>query len=772
MPKSLEETIRQIVGNNLSETQIQQLFEEIYLGQATLATGERAVALGGSANGALLVTGDRNILIHIDGSDIEVLANITSLLERPLALAQMVPTVSVDRLVQQARDCLHDDIQRLHGTMPLWGVGHWVPLSKLFVDVNLLEGASNQRRLELADLWQDFKQNPSYRSFDRIGLGKQNQRVSGLDVLSRDANLMVLGKPGSGKTTYLQRLALECNAGTFQEYRIPVLIKLRDFVDDGREVAYSLKLYLGGCWRLSEEETKSVLDVGGALVLLDGLDEVGGIEGQTIAKQVKQFTRTYSQVQTVITCRTQSQESQFDRFDYVEVADFSEPQIKAFVEHWFQTVCPESTIAQSMKTAFLDRLFEDENRLIRELVSTPLLLSLTCAVFHQTGKFYSKRSRLYEEGIELLLEQWDKSRGVDRDEVYRNLSIDKKFELLSYLARKKMDKEQYVLFSQTEIEEYISEFLGVEKRTVKSILKTIESQHGLVIERANRVWSFSHLTFQEYLVAKQFYNPTSWKELLTYITKRHWREVFLIVISIVKSPDKLVIEAKHAVDSILAADSELQNVLEILSEQSKTLGGNYNLAAARALYFRCKCLRSDILSSSFETHLDYQLSPSTSVKKNTLLSADSYLGEILALARLTEQLLASNHQQIGESWYRYLYFLISDPSRGAYYGDLNSYFCDVHKDLPVPGGSITTLTEWWEVNGLKLVDRLNKIVLKVGSPVSIQNFSEAQQKLLNCYYDATQLLFDLLSNESCVSNITKESILETLFLPASNIKSY
>ncbi|MHC5721809.1 MAG: NACHT domain-containing protein, partial [Nostoc sp.] len=75
---------------------------------------------------------------------------------------------------------------------------------------------------------------------------------------------------------------------------------------------------------------------------------------------------------------------------------------------------------------------------------------------------------------------------------------------------------------------------------------------GILVERAEDVFSFSHLTLQEYLTAQHIIDiddPCKLEKLVTeHLTEKRWNEVFLLVAGLMRggADDLLLLMEKEA----------------------------------------------------------------------------------------------------------------------------------------------------------------------------------------------------------------------------------
>ncbi|NMF62439.1 NACHT domain-containing protein [Brasilonema octagenarum] len=422
-------------------------------------------------------------------------------------LATDVSDNDIDTLVQEIRKQVKPNVKQRCGTMRVLDMTQPIKLTGergIYTSVNILEKITGRRRQEIAELLQ----NCDVENFDRFGLNPVTEkRVPGLEAVQRYSKLMVLGKPGAGKTTFLKYLAMQCIQGQFQANRVPLFITLKDFAEASKQpdVLEYIAQQLSVCG-VSDTNLKAekLLRQGKALILLDGLDEVREEDTKRVLKQILEISDQFHTNQFVITCRIASKEYTFERFTEVEVADFDEEQIATFAQNWFRLSDPVKG------KSFIQKL--KENKPIQELATNPLLLTLLCLVFGEAGNFPVNRSELYKEGLDVLLKKWDAKRNIERDQVYKNLSLHRKEDLLSQIALTTFEQKDY-FFKQKTVEAYIADFIRnlrdarTEPKELEldseAVLKSIEGQHGLLVERAKGIYSFSHLTFQEYFTARE-----------------------------------------------------------------------------------------------------------------------------------------------------------------------------------------------------------------------------------------------------------------------------
>ncbi|MBD2315584.1 NACHT domain-containing protein [Phormidium tenue] len=580
----------------------------------------------------------------------------------------------IEAFVKLARERCAEDIQKRCGTMRVLDMEQPVALSDIYTDVNILEKITRNQRKELAEL----RAVCGFEEFDRWGLsGIRQKRVEGIEAVRNHSKLMILGKPGAGKTTFLKFLAMSCINGNLFTDRVPVFVTLKDFADAENvtslfgfisrqaeqygiaETTQVNRGFLDSLINSDENAAETLLRKGKMLVLLDGLDEVREKDDERVLREIKEFSQRYSQSQIVVTCRIAAKQYIFEQFTEVEVADFAQQQIVTFAGNWFRK-------KEIKAEDFLEEL--KKYRGVQELATSPLLLTLLCLAFEESGSFPTNRAELYKEGLDALLRKWDSKRGIRRDSVYKDLSVQKKEDMLSQIALTTFEKGDYFV-KQRQLEDYICDYIRNTANAKtndeelyldsEAVLKSIEAQHGLFVERARGIYSFSHLTFHEYFAARQIVisnSPskleTALQNLMTHITDKRWREVTLLSVEMAREADELLLLMKKKIDSLLEGDVELQSFLGWVEEKSRSINISYKLVVVRAFYFdRTYALtlpvlpRSNARPRTFDndltrySDLSRDLAPTHTLERESDLSLTSNLKRTHALARnLTQEL--------------------------------------------------------------------------------------------------------------------------------------
>ncbi|HEY9675141.1 MAG TPA: NACHT domain-containing NTPase [Waterburya sp.] len=702
----------------------------------------------------------------------------------------------LDTLVTKVRQARYDKIQDQCGTLRLLDIARPVGLEDLYVDVNILEEITSQRWLDISDL-QGFRPE----EFDRLGLGKvRAEGVPGLKAVERYAKLMVLGKPGAGKTTFLQYLAVRCNQGHFQSHLVPIFIQLKNFAEDAvDEGNFNLLNYINQEFDrsgIAEQEVETLLNQGRVLILLDGLDEVPEAASDEVIKHIRKLSDKYYKTQFVITCRIAAQDYRFRGFTEVEIADFKPAQIESFVKKWFVAVARNSPEAGIQKASlFLEQMALPENQQIRELATTPVLLNLTCLVFQAKADFPTKRSDLYKQGLDLLLIRWDEARGIKRDDVYRNLSLPHKLQLLSQLAAITFSQGDY-FFEESTLQHLIADYLRTLPRSQPddsaleldsmAVLKSIEAQHGLLVERARRIYSFSHLTFQEYFTARAIVtgNPLSLEQLVRHLTEKRWQEVFLLTAQMLPQADQLLQQMKQKVDALVfapptfvrptvgveqgesldrvgnsAADltnDTLHEFIQWVVQKSQAVQTSYQPAAVRAFYLTLGLPTEHRLAR--DQALALAIAPKLSGEVKGELALDLALTHALAVASaLTPELIYDRLSALR---------LALELDHLAEVKPISDLLQQLKNQLPDTQENRESVKQWWSQNGESWVSQLRTAMIQHRHIGHEWHLNEASQHLLEQYIHANKLLVDCLNSHGHLTSEVRQEIDETLLLPS------
>ena len=311
-------------------------------------------------------------------------------------------------------------------------------------------------------------------------------------------------------------------------------------------------------------------------------------------------------------------------------------------------------------------------------------------------------------------------------------------------------------------------------------MKSIEEQHGLLVEQARGVYSFSHLTFHEYFTAKEISNRQEWSVLFRNLTDQSWREVLFLTASCLSNANSLILSLKEQIDLSVSGDSKIQDLLVWVNAKAKGIEAPYArvtiifyyldliLNADTDLGKACNRFSSDVLeySLTLDDKLIQVLFCALRLTKDC--SAHNIFARKDELARVQEHTLSLDYT---------LYISLTLAVSNAYAMKAFSFAKDLKEQqqslqLYRELGSFKERQVWWKQNGNLWIERFRKLAIRNRNIGHDWHFTDGQKQQLGEYRDRSSILMECLSSDCYVSREVRQEISDTLFLPTAEIERY
>lgn len=405
-------------------------------------------------------------------------------------------------------------------------IGFYSPeLDEIFIDIGLAPQAPGKVN---RDLLSEYGFEPAERRSLMEFLNKSTPSV-----------VAIIGPPGSGKTTLLRHAVRRiCRSQRRQRRPIPIILYLRDHA---AEIIATPSVSLSditpstiGRHAAGEPPGwfEQQLRDGSCTVLLDGLDEVAADQSRrSVADWIERQIAEYPKNDYVITSRPRGYESTpIAGATVLTTRRLTDEQISWFVSAWYAAVerhgasdaDGDVTIrAEEGAESLRARLRESPG--LYELTVNPLLLTMIANVHRFRGSLPGSRVDLYSEICQVMLWRRQEAKKLTVEPRGRQKEM-----LLRRLAFEMMRRKTRDLGRDDCIAILRSAARGISRDfSVEAFLDDVGT-NGLLIERENAIFAFTHFTFQEYLSAAHIRDKGLARVLTKSVNDDWWRECTLL----------------------------------------------------------------------------------------------------------------------------------------------------------------------------------------------------------------------------------------------------
>ncbi|MFZ4674752.1 MAG: HEAT repeat domain-containing protein, partial [Nodosilinea sp.] len=388
---------------------------------------------------------------------------------------------------------------------------------------------------------------------------EQREKIERLPVLEgirkyAEGHVLLVGRPGSGKSTALIRLLLEeataitpksstalspspsPKSGRGGPEKIPALVELRYWQDSIEGLMQGFLKCHG--LMLDDSTLSTLLGEGRFLLLIDGLNELSSESART---ELSAFRRNHPKLPMIFTTRDLGLGGDLGIEKKLEMQPLTEAQMKSFIRAYV----PDH--AEAMLRQLSDRL--------REFGQTPLLLWMLCQLFQQTAKIPENLGMVFR----LFTQQYEgklKSDAViESDRGWWNPVLR---QLAWVMMQGKTPTDFRVAIPHEEAVRAIADFLEEKVPYAEDFalkcLRDLQKHHLIQSEAGSREIAFRHQLIQEYYAAEcllRFLPKLSDEQLKRdYLNLLKWTEPIALMLALVDEAEQALRVVKLAIDDV------------------------------------------------------------------------------------------------------------------------------------------------------------------------------------------------------------------------------
>lgn len=311
-------------------------------------------------------------------------------------------------------------------------------------------------------------------------------------------SVLITGSAGYGKSSFCFHHAKEDAEKLINKKSkiLPVYVKLHQLASRALG-SFEEEFYETSELRVlaTPDNQESAARIKQIRIYLDGMDEIPRIERQKeIMGLAGAAMKTDPRITVVVTARDYINGPWLNFMPRLKLSEFREGQIKKLVEGLLGE-------DQDQVSGFLVELEKVES--LKSLMRVPLLATLIVSVFRKRKALPENRVKLYEIFLDLMCGGWDLVKNVNRPTdfgVVGKLSVLNRLAWLAHLNKKRE-------FGIQEIKMAIKDTNAAFNSRYEQMLS--EFIQGGILIKSGTTFTFKHLSFQEYLAAKDIQGDPS-----------------------------------------------------------------------------------------------------------------------------------------------------------------------------------------------------------------------------------------------------------------------